>query len=336
MTKKKKAYKIIFICLILTVVVLAFNSLWNKNRTIEIKNKNNPKSQPESEEGFVSIVFVGDIMLDRGVEYVIEQHNNWKWPFLKIADFLKSADITFGNLESVISDKGTKVGSIYSFRADPRSIEGLTFAGFDVLSLATNHSFDYGSKALIDTLVRLKLANIDSVGADLNKQSTFSPLVKEVKGVKIGFLAYTNLGSSGWKASDANPGIAWISEDDFLKIQQDIKDAKEIVDILVVSLHAGTEYEPESNQFQKDFSKMAIEAGADLLIGHHPHVVEPYEEYENGWIFYSLGNFIFDQSFSEETMKGQMVKILIKDKKIQKVIPIDIQMSDSFQPEMIQ
>jgi len=336
MTKKKKAHKIIFTCLLLIAIALASNSFWNKNRTIEIENKNNPKPQPESEEGFVSIVFVGDIMLDRGVEYAIEQHNDWKWPFLKIADFLKSADLAFGNLESVISDKGTKVGSIYSFRADPRAIEGLVFAGFDVLSLATNHAFDYGSEALIDTLVRLKLANMDFVGADLNKQSAFSLLIKEVKDVKIGFLAYTNLGPSGWRASETNPGITWISEDDFSEIQQNIKDAKEKVDILVVSLHAGTEYEPEPSQFQKDFSKMAIEAGADLLIGHHPHVVEPYEEYENGWIFYSLGNFVFDQSFSEETMKGQMVKVLIKDKKIQKVIPIDIQMNSSFQPEMIQ
>jgi len=337
MVKHKKIYKIIFICLVLVATVLASNSFWNKSRIIEIENKNNPKTQPKSkEEGFIALVFAGDIMLDRGVEYVIEQHNDWKWPFLKVADFLKSADIAFGNLESVISDKGAKVGSIYSFRADPRAIEGLVFAGFDVLSLATNHAFDYGSEALIDTLVRLKLVNIDFVGADLNEQSAFSPLIKEIKDTKIAFLAYTNLGPYAWRASSTNPGITWISEDDFSKIQQNIKDTKEKVDILVVSLHAGTEYETEPSQFQKDFSKMTIEAGADLLIGHHPHVVQPYEEYKNGWIFYSLGNFVFDQNFSAETTKGQLIKVLIKDKKIQKVIPIDIQMNGSFQPEMIQ
>ncbi|MBU0547125.1 CapA family protein [Patescibacteria group bacterium] len=324
------------IYLAIIAVAVASNFFWNKSRIIEIESKNNTELPSEAqEEGLITLIFTGDIMLDRGVEYIIEQHNDWKWPFLKVADFLKSADLTFGNLESIISDKGTKVGSIYSFRADPRTIEGLTFAGFDVLSLANNHAFDYGSEALVDTLVRLKLANIDFIGADLNKQSTFSPLIKEIKDVKIGFLAYTNLGPSSWKATDANPGIAWINENDFSEIQKNIKDAKEEVDILIVSLHAGTEYEPEANQFQKDFSKMAIDAGADLLIGHHPHVVQPYEGYKNGWIFYSLGNFIFDQNFSTETTKGQLVKILIKDEKIEKVIPIDIQMNSSFQPEII-
>jgi len=79
---------------------------------------------------------------------------------------------------------------------------------------------------------------------------------------------------------------------------------------------------------------MAIEAGADLVIGHHPHVVQPYEKYKNGWIFYSLGNFVFDQAFSEETMKGQIVKVLIENKKIKQVIPIDVRINKQFQPEI--
>ena len=336
MTRHNKSYKIIFIFLVIIAFTLISNSLWNKSRVIEVDNRNRQEEQTQPiEENLITLIFTGDIMLDRGVEVAIKQHNSWKWPFLKIAGLLKSADLTVGNLESMISDKGTKVGSIYSFRADPLSIEGLTFAGFDVLSLVNNHAFDYGTEALTDTMVRLKLANMDFVGADLNRQSTFSPLIKEIKDVKIGFLAYTNLGPFGWRAGETYPGIAWINEDDFPEIQQNIKDAKEKVDILIVSLHAGTEYEPEPDQFQKDFSKMAIDAGADLLIGHHPHVVQPYEKYENGWIFYSLGNFVFDQNFSTETTEGQLVKVLIKDKKIEKVIPINIKMNDSFQPEII-
>ena len=134
-------------------------------------------------------------MLDRGVEYYIHKHQNWKWPFLKIADVLQQADLVFANLESVISDKGTKQGSIYSFRADPRTIEGLVFAGFDIVSVANNHSFDYGLEAFGDSLNRLRNAGISSLGGGFSKTEARSPVTKEAKGTKIGFLAYTNQGS---------------------------------------------------------------------------------------------------------------------------------------------
>ncbi len=317
---------------IIVIIIAAFiiSAFLIKPRMINVENKN----PIEKDEDTITLVFTGDIMLDRGVEYIIEQNNDWKLPFLKIAQFIREADLAFGNLESVISDKGTKVGSIYSFRADPQTIEGLVFAGFDVLCLANNHAFDYTSEALIDTIIRLKLADISSIGADMTEETAFAPLIKEVKDLKIAFLAYTNLGYSNWRAGSDSPGIAWISEEDLPQIQEDIEKAKQESDILIVSLHAGTEYEPEPDQFQKDFSRMAIEAGADLVIGHHPHVVQPYEQYQNGWIFYSLGNFIFDQSFSEETMKGQMIRVSIKDKKIEKVTPIDININELFQPEI--
>jgi len=292
-----------------------------------------PNQSPEQEKT-ITMIFVGDIILDRGVEYMIQQHNDWKWPFLKVADELRKADILFGNLESVISDKGTKVGSIYSLRAEPETIEGLTFAGFDVLSLANNHAFDYTVEALKDTFVRLKIAGIDFIGADLNENGAFSPIIKQIKETKIAFLAYTNLGPYGWRAGSNNPGIAWIDTSDFEEIEENIINTKQDSDILIVSLHAGTEYETQPNQFQQDFSKMAIEAGADLVIGHHPHVVQPHEKYKNGWIFYSLGNFVFDQAFSEETMEGQIVKVVIENKKIKQLIPIDVRINQQFQPEI--
>ena len=117
------------------------------------------------------------------------KHQNWKWPFLKIADVLQQADLVFANLESVISDKGTNQGSIYSFRADPKTLEGLTYAGFDVLSVANNHSFDYGQEAFLDSIESIKRAAIAPVGFN------HEPVVVEVQGTKVGFLAYTNQGS---------------------------------------------------------------------------------------------------------------------------------------------
>ncbi len=288
------------------------------------------------EEKPITLLLVGDIMLDRGVEYIMEKEGDWRFPFLKIAENLKGVDVLFGNLEGPISNKGEKVGSIYSFRANPEVIQGLSFAGFDVLSIANNHAFDYGREALEDTFFRLKEAGIDYVGGGFNGGEAYSPIIKEVNGTKIAFLAYTNLGPESWKAVEENSGIAWISENDFEKIKNDIKEAREKTDVLIVSLHAGEEYFLEPTQFQIQFSRAAIEAGANVVVGHHSHVVQGNEKHKEGWIFYSLGNFVFDQGFSEETMKGQAVKVLIENGKIRTAAPMEIEINSYFQPDYSQ
>lgn len=272
------------------------------------------KQEPET----LTLLFVGDIMLDRGVEWQIQKNGgDWRWPFLKIADTLQKADLVFGNLESQISDKGTNVGSIYSFRADSRSIEGLTYAGFDILSVANNHSFDYTREALEDSVVRIQQSGITPIEDSL--------VIKEVQGTRIGFLAYSNF-----------PGIAQVNWDNFPEVIQDIQNAKSQVDILVVSLHAGDEYQPQPNEFQKAFTKAAIHAGADLVVGHHPHIVQPLEQYLHGWIAYSLGNFVFDQNFSDHTMAGAILEVTVKNKLINKVILLPTRLTSSFQVELTQ
>ena len=269
----------------------------------------------------LTLLFTGDIMLERGVEWKIKNppaggESDWRWPFLKIANTLQKADLVFGNLESQISDKGTNVGSIYSFRADPASIEGLTYAGFDVLSVANNHSLDYTREAFEDSGSRLWESGIIPVADSL--------AIKEVKDAKIGFLAYNNF-----------PGVAKIDWDNLQEVVEDIQRAKSRVDILIVSLHAGEEYSKEPNEFQKVFARNAIDAGADLIIGHHPHVVQPIEQYNQGWIVYSLGNFIFDQNFSEETKAGAMLKVVLEDKTIKEVSLLPIKFNSSFQVELL-
>ena len=289
-----------------------------------------------------TLIFVGDIMLDRGVERMVEEHGkeDYRFPFLQIADYLKEADILFGNLEGPISDKGKKVGSIYSFRSEPKAIEGLVFAGFDILSVANNHVFDYGKEAMEDTFLRLKLSGIDYVGGGFDEQEAYYPVVKEVDGAhpslnsgqtKIAFLAYTDLGSKYWAAKGKNSGIAWLDKE---RMMSDIKNTKNKADIVIISFHYGREYNPDPSSFQISISRAAIDAGADLVIGHHPHVVQSIEKYKEGYIAYSLGNFVFDQSFSESTMKGQLLKAVIKDNRIKELIPIEIKINEFFQPEI--
>jgi len=289
----------------------------------------------------IDIVMVGDIMLNRGVEYMInkEGKGDFKFPFLKIADDLNSADLLIGNLEGPVSDKGEKVGSIYSFRMNPEATSGLSYAGFDVLLLANNHAFDYGREALEDTLKRLKEVGLSYSGAGFDRKEAFSPLIEEIRGMKIAILNYTNLGSNYWAAGEKSSGIAWISENNIEEIKKDIEKAKEQADFLIVFLHAGDEYKTEPNPFQVSFARAAIDAGADLVVNHHSHVVQKSEEYKDKNIFYGLGNFIFDQDFSKETMSGQILKISLYNSssttKIREISLQKIKLNELFQPELV-
>ncbi len=119
------------------------------------------------------------------------------------------------------------------------------------------------------------------------------------------------------------------------QLQQDIPSVRDRVDYVIVSMHAGNEYMESRSESQKNFAHAAIDAGAEMVIGHHPHVVQTLEKYHGKYIFYSLGNFVFDQNFSEETNKGLMLKAIIQDKKIIKIEPIEIKINPTFQPEVI-
>jgi len=301
----------------------------------KIKQKTNSLITPTKAEQNSNLFFVGDVMLDRGVKKSIEKYGgeDFKFPFLKIVSFLKEADLLIGNLEGPISDKDKKVGSIYSFRMDPKAIEGLTFAGFDILSLANNHIFDYGREAMEDTFLRLKKADIDYIGTGFNEIDACSSKIKEVRGTKIAFLSFTNLSSPFWQAKADVSGICWLSKEN---LEKAIKKAKNEADLVVVSFHFGNEYVKKANLEQKNFAHLAIDFGADLVVGHHPHVIQEIEEYNGKYIAYSLGNFIFDQAFSKETMEGLILKVTLENKKIKEVVPVRTEINQYFQPEILQ
>lgn len=300
---------------------------------VDIENYEHQLIQ-ESRKEEITLFFVGDIMLDRGVYGYMQKNNDFRWPFLKVAGLLNQGDIVFGNLESVISDKGHNIGSIYSFRADPETIQGLSLANFNVVSVANNHAFDYTREAFEDSLKRLKENNISYVGGGMNEEESLSLLIKEVQNTKIGFLGYTSIGLPNWQAIENTPGIAWIDVNRIDILKEKIKEVKKQVDYLIVSFHFGEEYEKTPNPEQITLSRSAIDSGADLIIGHHPHVVQPIERYKNKIIAYSLGNFIFDQTFSEETMNSIILKIIIQDKNIIKTEIIPIKQNQFLQVEL--
>jgi poly-gamma-glutamate synthesis protein (capsule biosynthesis protein) len=277
-----------------------------------------------------TLLFVGDVMLSRGVGERMRSEDDWAYPFQQIADTLAAADLTFGNLECPVSDVGRNQYHLYSFRADPKVIEGLTRAGFDVMSLANNHAYDWGAPALLDTQQRLRAAGILPVGAGANDLEAHYPVLIDCGGVKLAFLAYVNIDPKEATAAPDKPGVAWLDPD---RVMADIRFARPLADLVIVALHWGVEYAAQPQREQVELARQMIDAGADLVVGGHPHVVQPVEEYHGRWIAYSLGNFVFDQK-SPGTHRGLMLKVKITGKEISEVIPVPIDIDRSFRANL--
>ncbi|MEK7608043.1 MAG: CapA family protein [Patescibacteria group bacterium] len=276
-----------------------------------------------------TMLFVGDIMLSRMVGARIIEKNDFRYPFLLAAHTLRSADLTFGNLEGPISRRGKNVGSIYSFRADPYVLEGISFAGFDALSVANNHAWDYGREAFLDTLELLDEKRIFTIGVGKDFTEAHAPKVLTAGDARVALLGYTDLVFKTLGNPESVPAIA---RPDIETIKTDIVRAKQEADLVVVSFHWGEEYQTKHNATQEALAHDAIDAGANIVVGHHPHVVQELEGYNGGYIAYSLGNFIFDQSFSEETMQGAALRVLLRGKGIAGAELVPIEINESFQP----
>jgi poly-gamma-glutamate synthesis protein (capsule biosynthesis protein) len=284
-----------------------------------------PPGAPEKREH--TLLFAGDVMLSRGVGARMESQDDWTLPFEEIAETLHSADLRFCNLECPISDQGRNLHHLYSFRADPRALEGLKAAGFDVVSLANNHAYDWGPAALLDSLERLRAAGIRAVGAGQNILAAHYPVLINVGGLRLAFLGYVEIDPKEATAGVDRPGVAWL---DPAQVLADIRFARPVADLVIVCPHWGVEYAVKPAREQVEFAHRMIDAGADLIVGSHPHVVQPLEAYHGRWIAYSLGNFVFDQK-NVATHRGLMLKVTVRDKRIADVTPVPIDINFRFQ-----
>ena len=276
---------------------------------------------------------VGDISFSRGVERIVRKQNDISYPFLKIRDYLKSADLVFGNLETPITEGPEIPDFEMVFRSNPGTEQALKEAGFSVLSLANNHTSNFGEQGLKDTFTYLTEAGIKYVGAGNNKQEANQPVYFEVNDLKFAFLAYndTDVVPFSYEATSNHAGTAFMRIE---KMREAVKEAKQKTDFVIVSMHAGIEYVNKPNTSQTNFAREAIDAGADLIIGHHPHVVQIMEKYKGKYIFYSLGNFVFDQPQSQETKEGLAIKIYFAKDGISKVSLLPVVMENLAQPRM--
>jgi len=288
---------------------------------------NNPAAPSATERREYTLLFTGDVMLSRAVGSRMEAQKDWSLPFRLIADTLRSADLRYCNLECPVSDRGHNLHHLYSFRADPRVIEGLKAAGFNVVSQANNHSCDWGPEALLDSVERLRAAGVQPVGAGQNILAAHYPVLVHVGGLRIAFLAYVNIDPKEAAAGVDRPGVAWL---DPAQALADIRFARPLADLVIVGPHWGVEYALQPTRDQVELAHQMIDAGADLIVGSHPHVMQPLEKYHDHWIAYSLGNFIFDQQ-DPPTHRGLMLRVTVRDKQITEVLPLAIKINSSFQ-----
>ncbi len=254
------------------------------------------------------LVLGGDVMLSRHVGRLARRRNDPAWPFRDVAGYLAAADVAFVNLESPFSDRGRLVERGMVFKAEPATIEGLRLAGIDVVSTANNHARDCGAYGLEYTLRWLGEHGIRAAGTGVDEQAARAGAVLERNGLRFGFLAYTYDQSNG-NHKDRDPRVAMLDAE---KMREDVERMRSRAEVVVVSMHAGEEYRARPGREQVEFARAAIEAGARVVAGHHPHVVQPAERYLGGVIFYSLGNLVFDQFHRKDTQVGALAEVTFR------------------------
>jgi poly-gamma-glutamate synthesis protein (capsule biosynthesis protein) len=288
------------------------------------------EKSPAGETSIV-IAFAGDTFFDRRL---LPGFKNGGDLFRDVRIAVADSDFFIVNLETPISSGGTPYDKPFVFRASPDKAELLTNAGINVVALANNHMMDYGLKALIDTRDILSKHGIAYTGAGTNLAHASMPVILEKNGIRIGFLSF---GLNGpLDLMDATPkreGTAPIHLSNILPI---LKALRPQVDFLIVALHDGEEYFEVPILRVLTNYRAIIDAGADLIIGHHPHILEGIEKRPNGVIFYSMGNLLFDQKYAAtvQTMIGK-VKLTKKAQKITaeySIIPL-IRNTATFIPE---
>ncbi len=245
-------------------------------------------SQP-AQPGVVRLVMVGDVMLADGPGQTIANGGD---PLALFDAALHSGDHTLGNLELPVATVGKPLESkIFSFRADPQVMRVLK-GRFNALSVANNHSGDYGQEAFLETLQHLSTAGIAQVGGGRNLTEAHKPLWIRQNGLAIAVLAYNEFKPRSFEAGPDWPGVAW-SEDD--RVVADIQAARRAgADVIIPFMHWGWERERQPTDRQRQLARLMIDAGADLVVGGHPHVTQGVDTYKGKLIVYSLGNFVFD------------------------------------------
>jgi poly-gamma-glutamate synthesis protein (capsule biosynthesis protein) len=281
----------------------------------------------------LQLAAVGDIMLG-GSAVPKLRREGYDYPFLLVQPILRQADVVFGNLEGPLTDAGqAEPDKRYVFRSPPAKVApALAAAGFTVVSLANNHTMDYGVEGLKQTMAALDEAGIQHTGAGMNLQEARRPAFVKSGDYTLGFLAYSLTFPESFWAQGQRPGTAFGHAS---HVRADVAAARDQADVVVVSFHWGREATTELRDYQSKLAHAAIDSGATVVLGHHPHILQGIEHYKHGIIFYSLGNFVFG-SYSRKATRSIIALLNLRGAKVLevKLIPVNVDNIELvFQPQ---
>ena len=282
-----------------------------------------------------TILFTGAIVPGRCVQAAVDERGQADFLYEDVSDLISEADIAVGTLNAALSDFPPHMGCIKTFVlvGSSNNADAMSRAGFDVMSVATNHIkncglSNCGDQAFFDTMDNLERVGIRAVGAGNDIHEAMRPVVVEKNGTRFGFVSLGEIEARAF-ASEDSPGIAPLPQDfDIAKgnMQAAIRAARESADVVIAMPHWGSDYSNTPNYRQLFFDQVAVESGADLVIGNHPHVIQGMREINGIPVFYSLGSFVFDQDWSVETQQGIVVLVTFRGAEISHydVIPVHI------------
>ncbi len=262
--------------------------------TVEVTLEPSPTvTQPPEPPPTITLAFGGDVhFMDRVSRLLADPSTT----FGEAATVLSAADLAVVNLETAITDRGTQQVKLYTFRAPPKALEAIKAAGIDAVSLGNNHTLDYGQVGLIDSLTHTYNAGIPTFGAGLGATYAYGPWITQIKGVKFAFLAFSQVQelAGPWTATDTKPGIAIArSEEQIARVAELVRLAKQVADVVVVVPHWGQERNPCPIAQQTSTARALVDAGADLIVGAHPHIIQGAGWMDDTYVAYSLGNFLW-------------------------------------------
>ena len=270
---------------------------------------------------------VGDVTFGEQVGPAVEEHGG-AYPWTGVAGTLRAADITVGNLETSISTRGTALAKQYTFRGPPQALPAMSrLAGFDVLTLANNHAGDYGPEALMDTVRFVRAAGIKPIGAGANDLLARRPAVVEAGGLRIAFLGYSDVNPPGFPATRWTPGTARADTD---AITADVRAARSRADVVVCFFHWGVELQPDPDSRQRQLADTCLDAGAQVVLGAHPHVLGPVTRPgRRTLVAWTLGNFVFPSSGDPARTAILEVRLDAAGVRGYRLVPVHI---DGFRP----
>jgi poly-gamma-glutamate synthesis protein (capsule biosynthesis protein) len=273
----------------------------------------------------VTLSFVGDVLLDSEAGRAMARGQDR----LAQVEALLDADFSIANLECPVATSGAAVDKVYTFRADPNTLPRLR-QYFDAVSVANNHSGDYGPGAFQETLEHLRKAQLPYFGGGHELAEAHAPLVLKKRGVTIALLGYDDFHPRSFEASPGGPGVAWAEEPQMVF---DIARARAAgADVVLPFLHWGWENEPGPSSHQRELAHLLIDAGADAVIGAHPHVTQGAEMYRGKPIVYSLGNFLFELLDQPENALGWQLRLVVDRRGVASFSTAGVRIDDEGNP----